>query len=264
MEIIGGSATRGSVMLYTRDFRVVARKKKDGTITSEVLKRKPFFKLLTENKYLAPKSIVFALRFLEGMKWWVPLSLFGGVFLLVFVLTLLLIIFVGKNTVETTTGTTRETIPLLRPLFLIVGFYLYRKYIAGYHAAEHMAQNAYKAFAARALFHMRDASRFNPDCISRFVIPGAVLGFIFLFGQPLFGTIAPLLSFVLWESLLFVDTFIGLKNIWLSAKVTELFQRYIATKEPTDTELGVAREALTALMRAHGEEVIPVSNEQTA
>lgn len=253
MRILGGSATGSSVTLYSNEFRVTARfHKKTGKITSQVKRRNALEQFLLRHPYLSPRTLAFAL-FMLSMQSAKYFMLFAGILTILTAIMMSVFFYIGIENSQETTKDMEFFVRATRPFLLLFLLLVYRKFIAGFHAAEHMAASAYTQFGSAGIARIAEGSRFNEHCLSRFLAPGIVIAFLTLLGLMTIGEISLLISLIVWEGILWVDTLIGFSNVPIFAKSTALLQRYVTTKPPNEHERQTGEEALRQLLIAHQE-----------
>ncbi|MBV9159322.1 MAG: DUF1385 domain-containing protein [Candidatus Kaiserbacteria bacterium] len=253
MRILGGGALRKSVFFYTSEFTATARLKRDGIIESDVQPRNALQRFFAKLPYLPPKSIIFTLLLISGMKRRAKIRfalIFAGV---AFVVIMLLEQYIASGNEKEKVEMIDRTLAASRPLIVIGALILYRTLVAGFHAAEHMAINAYRRFGREALDHVAEASRIDKHCMGRFIAPAITIGIALFLARPWLGRALPYVSFALAESVFWIDTLIGLERIRITRAASVFLQRYLTTRPPTKLELAVGREALRRLLEAHGE-----------
>lgn len=254
MRIIEGSASGKSVSLHSEEFMVTATyHKKDGSITTETKRRNRLNKFVLRHPYLPPRTLAFTLRILSE----ITLKQYL-VFALLFVVAVIILAVVmtyfgmdasSPDSQQKMDGYTRAS----KPIMLVVSLLIYRKIVAGFHAAEHMANSAYHQFGTAGVEKIAEGSRINLMCRSRFLVPATLMSIVTYAGIVLIGPQVTIFSGLLWEGFLWLDTTIGIQHIPPLAKATELLQQFVTTKPPTEIELRTGQEALRQLLIAHGE-----------
>ncbi len=251
MQIIGGMAGKGSVSLSSTSFRVVARLKSDGDIDSSVTPLGGFRRFLRENKYLFPKVLVFMLLLVSSFSK-KQLLVIGGSFPIFMIIMTMFVENAGGDP-QANVESVESWMRYSRLLILLPFVWVFYKYFAGYHAAEHMAIAAYERHGPTGLDRIAEQSRIHGHCGGRFIAPAALVSTIALLLHPWIGKADVILSLIVFEAILWIDTFIGLERIAITAKASEWIQSYISTKPPTAEELRVGQEALRQLLLAHKE-----------
>jgi uncharacterized protein YqhQ len=251
MRILGGSATGKSVTLYSDEFRVTAMfNKKTKIITSKTVQCNNLEKFLLKHPRLFPRFLAFALEVLsrQNAKFFL---LLGGLFIFFTAILMSMHVYMGIENAEETTGKMEYILRTTRPFLLLFVLVIYRKFVAGFHATEHMATSAYAMLGSKSVERIVEGSRFSEHCMGRFLAPGIVIAFLTLLGLMTIGEISLLISLIVWEAILWTDTLIGLHTIGIFAKSTEFLQRYVTTKPPKEHELRTGKEALRQLLIAH-------------
>lgn len=253
MRIIEGSASGRSVSLHSDEFMVTATfHEKDGTITTETKRRNRLNKFVLRHPYLPPRTLAFALRILSefSVKQYL---LFSMLFVLLVMALSVLMAYLGMDASPESQEKMNGYAHAGKPILLLVSLLVYRKHIAGFHAAEHMANSAYQQFGTAGVEKIAEGTRINLTCRSRFLVPATLMSLVTYTGIMLIGEQVVIFSSLLWEGVLWLDTTIGIQNITPLAKATELVQQFVTTKPPTETELRTGQEALRQLLIAHGE-----------
>lgn len=253
MRIIGGSVTSTSVSLHSDEYTVTSKlNKKTGVITSDIRRLNRLNRFLLHHPYLPPRTIFFTLQLLSNssrkMFWWT-----GGIFLAVLVIATALLMYIGVEDTEKTTGEFQFTSYALRPFTLVIVLAIYRVRVAGFHGAEHMATSAYERFGIDGIERIAEGYRFSATCLCRYLVPGVLLSVFTFLGLLLVDKSAIMFSALMWEGFLWLDTTVGINNITLTTAITKFVQEYVITKPPNEQELRTGQEALRQLLLAHKE-----------
>lgn len=251
MRIIGGLGTMRSVALFTTDFRSVASLNRDGSITRTIKKRSWFEKFLSKNRFLFPKILVLSLLILMSLTK-KQLLIFGTIMLIVPLVVSQVVTQISTDP-NATAESLNEWMRLTRPLLLVPVLWMIHKYAGGFHAAEHMAISAYGKYGADGINHIAEQPRVNEYCGGRLVVPAVLAGWTVALCSHWLGHATIFVSLFALELILWIDKFIGLNKIYVTAKISEWLQTYITTRTPTEKELLVGKKALQQLLVAHEE-----------
>lgn len=254
ITLIGGMSFPGRIAIISDKFRSVATWNKiDGkeiikTVVTPLPIRRILKPVLRVRWLPIPKTIrLFLFLFISG-------NLFVKLFILFFVVSAFLQIFYPSEFHEIEGSMINPFATLMIYTLWIVILIAAIRFIKAtrpWHGAEHMAIETYRKSGSSHINDIRKASPVNPRCGGRFFVPFLLISF---FVPPIahyFKFPNLLTNLIAIEVILWIDALIGFYRIPVFAQLSDLLQKYLTTKIPTDRELQTAQAALEKLLEAH-------------
>lgn len=248
MQIVGGMAGVNSVTIETADHRSRAFLTESGEITSTVQPVSGFERKLQRAWWVPRFAKLLARVFLS-----LPRFIRWGIVL--FPVAVAALVTLGQNaglyTADEVSATSQILNIIVKFAALLFVIFMIRR-AAGFHAAEHKAIHAYEKHDLSGLDKLAQQSRIHDHCGGRLAAPFLLVGVISttVTTTAEIGWFALLLPFILLELVLRLDEWVGYQNIALTQEASVWLQHYLTTREPTETELTVGREALRQLLIA--------------
>lgn len=245
MKIIGGMAMPKGVNITSENFSVVAKLHSNGEISHTTTPTSEAEKWLRKAKYM-PKVLKMFLFII------MKLTPKGRLILLAFIIGAPLLLSATVKP-EQSDALAPEVTIAIRVITFGIFFYLLLS-VRGFHAAEHMAIAAYERHGVKGIDRLSEQDRVHNKCGGRMLFP-----LLIVFGCSQLTAAfydywwVPLLPFILFEIVLWVDAIVGYDKIFVTQVISVWLQRTITTKPPSEQELQTGRYALRQLLIAEGE-----------
>lgn len=247
ISIMGGSSWRGGITIASEEFVSSARCKinKDtgeATFTCEVKETPKTVQTLRKlRKWPIPRVIYILMFFWVNSK--VAPKIFLGLMALSYILP---------------TPRTSLYVPWLVAFVILfvpfAGFlWLLKKYIATWHAAEHMAIACFDKQRSYDFARISMEAPIHQKCGGRFAFPMIIasVACLCLVAFNLTGLSMKILNLISLEIILWIDTLVGYDKIPGFSHVSVWLQKWVTTKKPGQNELRTASLAVERLVAAH-------------
>jgi len=247
VRIIGGVSWHRTVKVLSEDFASSATFDPDMWAITVTVRRRS--RMMSGGKYVPLVVRLFR-------SFWAMGGTAGKVLMTFYVLSMCLPLVLRGPTAPTAVH--QHLSGILWELGFMVAFgLLTRHYIATWHASEHMLIRTYTDHGTTDLETARKASRIDPFCGGRFIVPLIVIPHLSQAIGYWLGIDSTILYFLFLEATLRIDRAYGLYRVPLVSHASEALQRYVTTKDPGDIELMTAQCAVDALVEEHGKEAVP-------
>ncbi|MDD5341985.1 MAG: DUF1385 domain-containing protein [Patescibacteria group bacterium] len=134
---------------------------------------------------------------------------------------------------------------------LVYFIYILRRYIASYHAAEHMAIAAYERTGTTEVENISRESRINDRCGGRLILPLIMADFAAMSIASQLKIDQVIVSLIGMECVLWIDKLVDWGKLPITRQTNHLLQRYLTTRQPGDLEISTAQFALQCLIERH-------------
>ncbi|MAF79622.1 hypothetical protein CL629_00925 [bacterium] len=156
---------------------------------------------------------------------------------------------------ETTSTELTLRVPLVFAIaifgLLVIALRAFLKQTAKWHGAEHMAIAAYEKHGNVSIRKIAKQSPIDKHCGGRFALPMLLAFVLANISEKMLGVSAWISLLILIEGLFWLDSLIGLSNIPVFWKASELLQKHITTAYPDRKQLEAAHHGIQALIKAH-------------
>ncbi|MCQ4924980.1 DUF1385 domain-containing protein [Tissierella carlieri] len=236
MRIIGGSASYRGI-IFESDTNVVNAKR----IGKDI-----FISNRRKDKTVETASKIKSIPFIRGI--WVLMEVFlsapKGFLITILAMGMTLTIF-SNTVIGTSTDTVNMTFYIIAMICLPIGIIRFSN-LAKYHGAEHKVFNAYLNNKELTIENVKKESRISADCGSNLAVFFILINLVFLLTD-IFTLYSPILSWTLAYELFIMGNKVGiLKPFRL---IAGLFQKYLLTAEPNDSQIEVGIAAIKELLK---------------